>query len=81
MVPLHSSGKDDQDEVEHNYFYQINDFSLEANIYQVGKVECQLGLEPRSLSVQPSAFTIRPPALIASHCSFSSHLRAYLCDP
>ena len=28
------------------------------------KVECQLGLEPRSLGVWPSAFTIRPPALL-----------------
>ena len=53
------------------YVYQINDFSLEANIYWAGKVECQLGLKPRSLGVQPSAFTIRPPALIASHCSLA----------
>ena len=32
------------------------------------KFERRLGLEPRSPGVQPSAFTIRPPALVASHC-------------
>ena len=40
---------------------QIN-IPLEAN-NRAGQVECQLGLEPRSLGVLLSAFTFRPPAL------------------
>ena len=45
-------------------FVQINDFSLEANFVEQEKFELQRGLKPRSLGVQPSAFTFRPPELL-----------------
>ena len=50
-------------------------FSLEQ-LCRAGKVECQAGLKPASLSVWLSAFTFRPPALFAPHCSLTLYLRA-----
>ena len=50
--------------------YESNNYSLEANI-RAGKVEHRLGLKPRSLGVWPSAFTFRPPTVLAPCCSLA----------
>ena len=63
-----------------NFINQIQYF-LWKQIFRAGKVECQLGIKPRSLSVWPSTFTFRPPALLAPHCSLTLIQELNMSDP
>ena len=58
--------------------FSNNNF-LSKQIFRAGKVEHWVGLEPTSLSVWLSAFTFRPPALLAPHCSLTLIQELLLC--